>query len=125
MRCLESLVHLCAMGMFDNKTIDILTLDTDQNNGNKGRVESLIELYNKIKSDDDNNPDGGKPDGNTLFSAKLNLYKFYTTYGDANQKTYRTLAGINSGQNKEENEDLAKLFFAEKTVQEFDLAHDT
>lgn len=123
MRCLESLVHLCAMGMFDNKTIDILTLDTDQNNGNKGRVESLIELYNKIKSDDDNNPDGGKPQGNTFFSAKLNLYKFYTTYGDANQKTYRTLAGINSGQNKEENEDLAKLFFAEKTVQDFDLAH--
>ena len=109
--------------MFDNKTIDILTLDTDQNNGNKGRVESLIELYNKIKSDDDNNPDGGKPQGNTFFSAKLNLYKFYTTYGDANQKTYRTLAGINSGQNKEENEDLAKLFFAEKTVQDFDLAH--
>ena len=22
MRCLESFVHLCAMGMFDNKTID-------------------------------------------------------------------------------------------------------
>ena len=35
MRCLESFVHLCAMGMFDNKTIDILTLDTDQSNGNK------------------------------------------------------------------------------------------
>ena len=44
MRCLESFVHLCAAGIFDNRTIDILTLDTDQSNGNKGRVEELIEL---------------------------------------------------------------------------------
>ncbi len=44
---LESFVHPCAMGMFDNKTIDILTLDTDQSNGNKDRVEALIDLYNK------------------------------------------------------------------------------
>ena len=43
MRCLEAFVHLCAVGMFDNEEIDILTLDTDQSNGNKGRVERLIE----------------------------------------------------------------------------------
>ena len=42
MRCLESFVHLCAAGLFDNHTIEILTLDTDQNNGNKDRVENLI-----------------------------------------------------------------------------------
>ena len=42
MRCLESFVHLCAIGMFDNEEIEILTLDTDQENGNKGRVERLI-----------------------------------------------------------------------------------
>lgn len=70
MRCLESFVHLCAMGLFDNQTIDILTLDTDQSNGNKGRVENLIELYNKIKSDDANNIDGGRPNADTFFSAK-------------------------------------------------------
>ena len=45
MRCLESFVHLCAIGMFDNEEIEILTLDTDQTNGNKGRVEQLIEHY--------------------------------------------------------------------------------
>lgn len=38
MRCLEAFVHLCAIGMFDNEEINILTLDTDQSNGNKGRV---------------------------------------------------------------------------------------
>ena len=78
MRCLESFVHLCAIGMFDNEEIDILTLDTDQTNGNKGRVEQLIDTYNHIKSNDSANIDGGTPNADTFFSAKLNLYKFFT-----------------------------------------------
>ena len=45
MRCLESFTHLCAMGVFDSKEIDILTLDTDQTNGNKQRTEELIKQY--------------------------------------------------------------------------------
>lgn len=123
MRCLESFVHLCAMGLFDNQTINILTLDTDQSNGNKGRVENLIELYNKIKSDDANNIDGGRPNCNTFFSAKINLYKFYTVYGDANRKTYKILSGVNTGLHKQENTDLADLFFDESSVQSFELDH--
>ena len=47
MRCLESFVHLCAVGMFDGKEINVLTLDTDYSNGNKSRVEGLIDLYNR------------------------------------------------------------------------------
>ena len=123
MRCLESFVHLCAMGMFDNKTINILTLDTDQSNGNKDRVESLVDLYNKIKSDDANKVDGGRPNAKTFFSAKINLFRFYTVYGDANRKTYKILSGVNSGLHKEENTDLADLFFDEKSVQSFELDH--
>lgn len=34
MRCIESLIHLCAMGMFDDTEIHLLALDTDKNNGN-------------------------------------------------------------------------------------------
>lgn len=75
MRCLEAFVHLCAIGMFDNEEINILTLDTDQSNGNKGRVERLIELYNKVKTDNPATP-GGSPNANTYFSAKLNLLPF-------------------------------------------------
>ena len=123
MRCLESFVHLCAMGLFDNKTIDILTLDTDQSNGNKDRVESLIDLYNKIKSDDANQINGGRPNAKTFFSAQLNLYRFYTVYGEANRKTYKILSGMNSGLHKEENTDLADLFFDEESVQSFELDH--
>lgn len=123
MRCLESFVHLCAMGMFDNQAFDILTLDTDQTNGNKGRVEALIDLYNKIKSDDAKNIDGGRANANTFFSAKLRLYKFYTVYADANRNNYKVLAGVNSGVHKRENTDVANLFFDEDTVQSFNLSH--
>lgn len=123
MRCLESFVHLCAMGMFDNKTIDILTLDTDQSNGNKDRVEALINLYNKIKSDDANQVNGGNPNAKTFFSAKINLYRFYTVYGEGNRKTYKILSGVNSGLHKEENTDLTDLFFDDDSVQSFELSH--
>lgn len=78
MRCLESFVHLCAIGMFDNEEIEVLTLDTDQANGNKGRVEQLIELYNRIKSNETNNINGGEPNVDTFFSAKINLHRFFT-----------------------------------------------
>lgn len=30
MRCIESLIHLCAMGMFDDTDIHLLALDTDK-----------------------------------------------------------------------------------------------
>ncbi|MGY0035753.1 hypothetical protein [Pedobacter sp. NJ-S-72] len=71
MRCLESFTHLCGIGMFDNQEIEVLTLDTDQNNGNKGRVEELINLYNRVKTS--GTTLGGTANANTFFSAKLNL----------------------------------------------------
>ena len=125
MRCLESFVHLCAIGMFDNEEIEILTLDTDQTNGNKGRVEQLIELYNRIKSNDTANLDGGQPNVDTFFSAKLNLYRFYTDYTDQSRKTYKLLSSMQNAtdeQNKD-NQDLSDLFLDSNTVQSFDLDH--
>lgn len=125
MRCLEAFVHLCAIGMFDKQEIEILTLDTDQANGNKGRVEQLIDLYKRIKSNETNHIDGGKPNVDTLFSAKLNLYRFFTNYTDSSRTTYRLLSAMQNAttQQKQDNEDLAELFFDAKTVQEFDLSH--
>ena len=117
MRCLESFVHLCAIGMFDNREIDILTLDTDQNNGNKGRVEMLIDLYNKVKSNDENNIDGGQANARTFFSAKLNLYRFFTKYTEPTRKTYKVLSQSGSAEDK----DLSDLFFDRDSVQAFNL----
>lgn len=123
MRCLESFVHLCAIGMFDDEEINILTLDTDQNNGNKGRVETLIDLYQHIKSASRENIDGGNPNADTFFSAKLNLFKFYTNYTTQNRLTYQSLAQLNSGSEdvQRDNRDLSDLFLDRDTVQQFNL----
>lgn len=124
MRCLEAFVHLCAIGMFDNEEINILTLDTDQSNGNKGRVERLIELYNKVKTDNPESP-GGSPNSNTFFSSKLSLYRFYTDYSMANRSNYSKLSATQGiGQETEEDDhDLADLFLEHDTVQSFNLEH--
>lgn len=125
MRCLESFVHLCAIGMFDGKEINVLTLDTDQSNGNKSRVEQLIELYNKVKRDEGVE---GNANAGTFFSAKLNLYKFYTDYGDQGRKTFSLLSapgaiGLpNADEIEQDDKDLADLFL-DKNVQEFNLEH--
>ncbi len=123
MRCLESFVHLCAAGLFDNHTIDILTLDTDQSNGNKGRVENLIDSYNRVKSDDGIET-GGIARSNTFFSAKLNLYKYFTDYSKPERSTLSSLALTNSrSEDKQDNQDLSDLFFEKDTVQDFKLDH--
>ncbi len=122
MRCLESFVHMCAMGMFDNKEINILTLDTDQENGNLKRVWDLIDLYNRIKNPTGNISDaGGKPSANTFFSAKLNLSKFWPAYsGGVNYQSLSNIS-IQNDQTKD-NIDLASLFL-DNVAQTFDLAH--
>lgn len=125
MRCLESFVHLCAIGMFDNEEIEILTLDTDRTNGNKGRVEQLIDTYNNIKSNDATNIDGGSPNADTFFSAKLNIYKFATDYSKSTRSTYANLAQLSVGNPNDikENQALSDLFLERKTVQDFNLDH--
>ena len=90
MRCLESFVHLCAIGMFDNKEIEILTLDTDQANGNMGRTWNLINTYNQVKSEN-GSQDGGTPNTNTFFSSKLNIFKFFINYSNAQRNTYKNI----------------------------------
>ena len=124
MRCLESFVHLCAAGLFDGQEIDILTLDTDQTNGNKGKVENLINLYNDVKTNDAENV-GGAPHNNTFFSAKLNLYKFFTDYSTPQRQTLSSLTQTSNldQQQRNDNQDIADLLFERDTVQVFPLDH--
>lgn len=123
MRCLESFTHLCAMGMFDNQEIEVLTLDTDRENGNKARTEQLIDLYNKVKTSSAH--EGGTPNASTFFSAKLNLHRFFLSYDGKERDNYKNISRLASGseREKEENRDLSDLFLEANTVQEFDLAH--
>ena len=121
MRCLESFTHLCAIGMFDNQEIEVLTLDTDQLNGNLAKVKQLIELYSRIKTSDGKS----NPNSDTFFSAKLNLHRYCTNYEGAARENYRNISKINTGtpEQQEENQLLADLFLDRKTVQEFNLSH--
>lgn len=48
MRCIESFIHLCAIGMFDDTNVNLLALDTDKLNGNFKRLQTLAEQYRKI-----------------------------------------------------------------------------
>lgn len=124
MRCLEAFVHLCAAGLFDNHTIEILTLDTDQNNGNKDRVESLIALYNKVKTNDAANQ-GGEQRSESFFSAKLNLYRFFTDYSTPSRQTLHALASTMNltNEQRQDNQDLSDLLFERDSVQQFKLDH--
>ena len=121
MRCLESFTHLSAVGMFDNQEIEVLTLDTDQSNGNKAKVEQLIGLYSRIKTSDGKS----NPNSDTFFSSKLNLHRYWTNYEGAARENYRNITKINTGtpEQQEENQLLADLFLDRGTVQEFNLAH--
>ena len=121
MRCLEAFTHLCAIGMFDDQEIEVLTLDTDQSNGNKDKVEKLIDLYSRIKKSDGQS----SPNADTFFSAKLNLYRFWTNYEGSGRENYRNISKLNTGtpEQQAENKLLSDLFLERGTVQEFALAH--
>lgn len=123
MRCLESFTHLCAIGMFDNQEIELLTLDTDQTNGNKGKVEELIRLYSRIKTS--GTTEGGTPNANTFFSAKLNLHRYYTNYSGTGRENYKNITKISTGSPEQQkaNKLISDLFLDNNSVQEFNLAH--
>ena len=121
LRCLESFVHTCAMGLHDNKEFNVLTLDTDYSNGNKERTTQLIDNYNQIKSDASGTE--GKINNNTFFSAKLNLFDVVTDYNTQGRETFSSLTNLASESDElSDNKILADLFLGE-AVQEFNLAH--
>ena len=76
MRCIESFVHLCAMGMFDNTDVHMLALDTDKDNGNFTRLKNLKEAY--IKTKGVNKTHFALAD--TFFSANLIYYQYSPDY---------------------------------------------
>lgn len=123
MRCLESFTHLCGIGMFDNQEIEILTLDTDQTNGNKAKAEDLVRLYSRVKTYGES--EGGTPNANTFFSAKLNLHRYWTNYSGVGRENYKNLSKITTGspESQKQNKLISDLFLAEDSVQEFNLAH--
>ena len=100
MRCTECIVHLCAMGMFDDTEINLLALDTDYKNGNFKRLKTLIDNYSRITA----NRDGVASD--TLFSAKINYYTFSPDYSAGTN--YDIVAHYSDAQASTHDEDGVK-----------------
>ena len=118
MRCIESLIHLCAMGMFDDTEIHLLALDTDKNNGNFSRLKEVKEAYVNSKNLDKANR---TPLVDTFFSADIKYYEFSPDY-----EKKSTFCGVfnygNTRYNNPEEADLADLVLT-NSVENFNLRH--
>lgn len=118
MRCIESLIHLCAMGMFDDTDIHLLALDTDKNNGNFGRLKELKEAYVNAKGLKAKDRVAHK---DTFFSANIKYYEFSPNY--ETKSTFKEVFNYGDTQyNHREQTDLADLVL-DKSVEEFNLQH--
>jgi len=117
MRCLESFIHMCAMGMCDDTKIHILALDTDKDNGNFRRLRELVEAYDKVKG-------VGKKHHSvkdTFFSAEIKYYQYSPDYSKDN--TFERIFNFpDLEQHFSEKTDLAKLLIT-KNARVFDLKH--
>ena len=118
MRCIESLIHLCAMGMFDNTDIHLLALDTDKNNGNFSRLKEVKEAYVKAKGVEASSRVALQ---DTFFSANIKYYEFSPNY--EHKSTFKAVFDYSNTQyNHNEETDLADLVLA-KNVEDFNLRH--
>ncbi|MEO1450570.1 MAG: hypothetical protein AAFV07_13660 [Bacteroidota bacterium] len=119
MRCLESFVHLCAIGMLDGTEIDMLALDTDRDNGNFRRLQDLVDTYQKCKG-------VGKdhfPIQDSFFSAKINYFQYSPDYADQSTGNFTRLTNYGDLRYQEPKAaDLADLLLS-KNTREFDLKH--
>lgn len=118
MRCIESLIHLCAMGMFDDTEIHLLALDTDKNNGNFSRLKEVKEAYVNSKNLDKANR---TPLADTFFSADIKYYEFSPNY--EKKSTFNDVFNYgNTKYNSSEVADLADLVLTDN-VENFNLRH--
>lgn len=117
MRCIESFVHLCAIGMFDNKSVNLLAIDTDKENGNFRRLENLVTAYKKAKGVNKNHTTLAE----TFFSADLKYYKFSPNYTE--KANFEAIYNYESTKYRNADEaDLADLLLNEP-ARKFDLKH--
>lgn len=115
MRCLESFVHTCAMGMYDNTEVEMLALDTDSANGNFQRLRSLIGAYNSVN--------GGDVKANTFFSAKINYYEFSPGYTD--EDSFDRISNYPTAASNRVNSPVADFvdLFLDEDVRNMNLKH--
>lgn len=118
MRCIESLIHLCGMGMFDDTDIYLLALDTDKDNGNFARLKEVKESYVKAKGTEASQRTALN---DTFFSANIHYYDFSPNY--ESKSDFKSV--FNYGDTKFNNPEqtaIADLVLTEN-VENFNLRH--
>ena len=119
MRCLESFVHMCAMGMFDNHEVHLLALDTDRDNGNFRRLKELVNIYQNAKGVDREH----HPLEQTFFSAKIQSYTFSPDYSTQSTGKFSRITRMGDLKDQDPKAaDLAELLLTSNS-REFDLKH--
>jgi len=113
MRCLQSFLNMCAMGMYEGESVDILLLETDIENGDKKNSENLVNWYQTLCTNN-----AGKFG---FFGPQVNFYTFVPDYSKDNKRRFTLISRVEEG-DSETNRMLADLFY-EEGVQEFDLMH--
>jgi len=133
MRCLQSFMQLCALGMFPNKNISILLMETDAENKDKANAEQLLSWYNFLQGKKaSEEPKDGKAQMDDVkatesslvgeyFSANIDLHVFVPDYSKDDSRSFKVLSQVERG-DSEINHKLANIFY-EEGVQEFDLGH--
>lgn len=117
MRCIESFIHLCAIGMFDKTDIHLLAMDTDKDNGNFKRLKELKESYLKTKGVNKNHSSLS----DTFFSANLHYYQFSPDY--SRKSNFESLFNYSDTKYKyKERSEIADLLLS-KNTRTFDLKH--
>jgi hypothetical protein len=117
MRCIESFVHLCAMGMFDDTNVNMLALDTDNENGNFTRLKDLKEAYVKTKGVNKNH----SALKDTFFSANLTYYQFSPDY--SNKSNFDTIFDYESTKYRNSDECAIADLLLTESAKTFDLKH--
>lgn len=113
MRCLQSFLNICALGMYTGETIDILLLETDIENGDKKNSENLVSWYRTLQT--------GKSGNHEYFGPQVNFHTFVPDYSKDNKRRFTLISRVEEG-DSETNRMLVDLFY-EEGVQEFDLMH--
>ena len=116
MRCLQSFLNMCAIGMYEGESVDILLLETDIENGDKKNAENLVSWYNTLCSEK-----SADSTGFAYFGPQINFYTFVPDYSQDNKRRFTLISRVEEG-NSETNRMLTNLFY-EEAVQEFDLMH--
>ena len=111
MRCLQSFINMCAMGMYAGQEVSILLLETDIENGDKKNSEKLVKWYQTLQSDSNGQ----------FFGAKISLKIFVPDYSQDTKRRFTLISQLEKG-DSELNRELADQFY-EEGVQEFDLMH--